>query len=328
MASSNTLMIPVKFANKRVLQVKDTVYIGHINKELRNYSIIPTERNYKFLDNNNLNYLKINKHLVSLNGFGKKCILFLTKIKDKSYCFFINKKTGDILYVRYRFKDDIFTGTVLDGEMIKDNDGNWIYSIIDILIYKGNSMDKLSLQDRINEIETMLKHEYIVDNNFDIAKLEVKKYFEYKYMNDLYTKYKDSLNYRCSGFIFKNILCNDKYLLHILEENRTKNKIENIKIEQNNKTEIAFKINKTEYPDIYELHCSKDGNLHKYGYAAVPTLAVSMYLNDIFKNINNEDIYMKCSFHIGFNKWTPYDKTDYLSEYKNIQKIVNENTNN
>ena len=41
-------MIPVKFANKRVLQVKDTVYIGHINKELRNYSIIPTERNYKF----------------------------------------------------------------------------------------------------------------------------------------------------------------------------------------------------------------------------------------------------------------------------------------
>ena len=23
-----------------------------------------------------------------------------------------------------------------------------------------------------------------------------------------------------------------------------------------------------------------------------------------------------------------YDKTDYLSEYKNIQKIVNENTNN
>ena len=48
-----------------------------------------------------------------------------------------------------------------------------------------------------------------------ILQLEVKKYLEYKYMNDLYTKYKDALIIEV--VIFKNILCNDKYLLHILK---------------------------------------------------------------------------------------------------------------
>ena len=318
---STTLMQPIKFGSKKVLQVKDPIYTGHINKELKNYSIVPTDRNYKFLDNNNLHYLKINKHLISLSGFGKKCILFLTKINGKNYCFYINKKTGDIVYVRHRFKDEIFTGTIFDGEIIKDENNNWIFSITDIMVYKGNTQDKTTLIDRIEIMNNIISTEYKEDHNLDVARIEIKKYFEYEYLNDLYNTFKPSLSYRCSGFIFKNIMCNDKYLLHIFEENRTKKAVEESKLNTNTSSIIAFKINKTELPDIYELHCSKDGSLYKYGYAGVTTLAKSKYLIELFEKSGGTDIYVKCSFHQVFKKWMPYDIANYISDYQTVENV-------
>ena len=321
--SSNSKMNAVKFCNKKGLEINDNLLKNIIIKKLNDYNLKHEEKNYRFLDNSLINYLKINKHLVTLSSFGKKNLLFLTKINNKKYCFFINKKNNTFVSVRYRFKDNIFNDTILDGELLKDNDNNWIFSIIDIIVDKGNTTDKFPLNKRLEILNDIIDNNFIKDYNFDVANLEVKKYFEYKYIDDIYNTFKNKLSYRCSGFIFKNIIINEKYLLYIFQENRTKKSYGNSKeCKVSTKNDIiSFNIKKTDLPDIFELYCSKDNTMFKYGIASINTLSCSRFVNKLFEDKNESSIYVKCSYNKKFNKWIPYEEYTEISDYNTIKEM-------
>jgi len=313
----------IKFGNKRVLQINDFHIKNEITKLLENYNIISSDKNYKFLDKRSLDYLKINKHYITLSSFGKKYILFMTIINNKKYCFFINKKNNIIVSIRYRFKDAIFLNTIIDGELLKDNNNQWIFSIIDIFVYKGDCQSKYPLTNRLETLNNLINDEYKKDINFDVAKLEVKQYFDYRYINDLYNRYKEKLSYRCSGFIFKNMIINEKYLLYIFQENRTKHMISSDKINKNNDKDvlISFIVRKTELPDIYELYCSKNDALFKYGIALINTLSCSKFIKDLFNNKKEENVYVSCSYNTDFKKWVPYSENSTVSDYNKIKEM-------
>jgi hypothetical protein len=323
-SNTNLIMNAIKFGNKKGLEVSDKSFKNKIITTLQFYNINHEEKNYRFLDNNLINYLKINKHLVTLSSFGKKYYLFLTKINNKKYCFYINKKNNSIISVRYRFKDVYFNNTLLDGELLKDNNNQWIFSVIDIIIDRGNCTDRYPLNQRLEMLDDMIRNNFNYDANLDVAHLELKKYFEYKYINDIYENYKDKLSYRCSGMIFKNIIIYEKYLLYIFQENRTKKSITLSKDHSLNKSSdvITFSIKKTEFPDIYELYCSKDDIMYKYGIASINTLACSIFVNNLFLNTSaNSTLYVKCRYNKKFNKWTPYDKDTNISDYNTIKEM-------
>ena len=321
--TSNFKMNAIKFCNKKGLEINDSILKNIIIQKLQNYNLNHEEKNYRFLDNSLINYLKINKHLVSLSSFGKKNLLYLTKINNKKYCLFINKKNNSIISVRYRFKDIYFNDTILDGELLKDNNNKWIFSIIDVIVDKGNSIDKFPLTYRLDLLNDMINNNYCRDDAMDVAYLELKQYFEYKYINDVYNNFKNKLSYRCSGLIFKNIIINEKYLLYIFQENRTKKSITNnnkISINKSNDI-ISFNIKKTYLPDIYELYCSKEGALTKYGIASINTMSCSKFVNNLFNNKNDDLIYVKCSYHKRFNKWIPYEQYTEISDYNVIKNM-------
>ena len=76
-------------------------------------------------------------------------------------------------------------------------------------------------------------------------------------------------------------------------------------INYSKKKKNIFKIVKTYLPDIYELYIKNDnGHLIKSGYADVPTLKLSQYLQNI--NYDNE-IRVECIFNKKNNKWTPIE---------------------
>jgi len=80
------------FCKKKSLKVKSDKILNFIKSNLIKFNINQNEKNYKFLDNISINYLKINKHIVTYSTFGHKYILYLTKYNNKNTCFFINKK--------------------------------------------------------------------------------------------------------------------------------------------------------------------------------------------------------------------------------------------
>ena len=202
-------------------------------------------------------------------------------------------------------------------------------SISDILVYKGTNLNKHVLEDRLDFLNEMLSDEYIVDTNFDIAEFEVKQYFEYKHIQDLYETYMETKPYRCSGFIFKNVMINEKYLLYIFQENRTKKTIatEKINTSSTQSTIKSFQIKKTDLPDIYELYCSKEGSIFKYAYAGVTTLNNSIFIANLFKEVaHNAEVYVKCSYNRLFEKWVPFGADETIDDYENI-KLIEEREN-
>jgi hypothetical protein len=220
-------MNPTYFGNKKSLQIvssqiRDDIKIS-INK-IGSFNL--TSKYYTFLNKKNVNNLKEGSFQVSLSTFGKKFILFITTYNSKKYCIFINKKNDSMVVTQLKFSDDIFLGTLFDGELVKNNNDKWIYLINDIAYYKGENIVTKQFSERQTIIENILSNNHEFNNN-ETLYISKKKYFDYKYIKDLTDKYMNTLNYKCAGLYFKNINNFSDNYLFIFPECRSDSKILN-----------------------------------------------------------------------------------------------------
>ena len=100
-----------------------------------------------------------------------------------------------MIVTQLKFTDDIFLGTLFDGELIKNSNGKWIYLINDIAYYKGSNIVTTSFLERQSIIDNILQneheHEYYDENqSFYISR---KTFFEYENLKDLVENYSKHL---------------------------------------------------------------------------------------------------------------------------------------
>ena len=342
-------MKQIKFGNRKAMLIQSSKVISKIKKKISNIgSFDISAKYYNFLNKKNINCIKKTKFLFTLNTFGKKHLLFLTKIGEKKYCIFINKKNQNMIMSRFRFTEDLFEGTLFDGEFIKKENGEWSFLISDLVYSHGINLITKNFLERREILDDILKNKYQSDNTISVCDIINKEYYNCKYMNSIVENHMKKLNYKCSGLIFKNLYnFSDNYLYIFLEcrsdniilNNKNENKSIK-KISNNNVTnEIVFMIKTTSLPDVYELYCKDiNNNLTKHSYAGVPNLKVSKLLRKVFKNkkINYDDEYsseseiedleecddkkMICSYHLKFKKWVP-KKVVYKNNINNINLI-------
>jgi len=245
------------FSNKKSLQINSPQIRNDIKSIINNIgSFNLTSKYYTFLNKKNVNNLKENNFLVTLSTFGKKFILFITKYNTKKYCIFINKKNDTMTVTQLKFSDDIFLGTLFDGELIKNSEDKWIYLINDIAYYKGENIITKSFLERQNIIDHILnnEHEYSIDT--ESLYISKKSYFDYKYIKSLVEKYSNYLNYKSSGLYFKNTNNFSDNYLFIFPECRSDSKIlnngvtvDNIKI---NYTKISNETKDDDDDDLFK----------------------------------------------------------------------------
>lgn len=175
---------------------------NNVNKNINNIGTFKIQsKYYSFLNKKNLNSLQNYKFFVLLKSFGKNYILFLTNINEKNYCIFINKKNNVMNIVNMKFSEELFTGTLFDGEIVKNENNKYIFLINDIPYYKGKSQITKNYEERNELLEEILENEYISDNELFVAR---KKRFIFNEINDLVENYSKILSYRTSGLLFKN----------------------------------------------------------------------------------------------------------------------------
>ena len=226
------------FSNKKSLEIISPQIKNDIKSlivKIGSFNL--TSKYYTFLNKKNVNNLKDNLFQVSLSTFGKKFILFVTIYNTKKYCIFINKKNDAMTVTQLKFSDDIFNGTLFDGELVKNDNGKWIYLINDIAYYKGENIITKSFSERQNIIDNILKddHDNDVNNLNQTFYISKKMYFNYNYIKDLVEKYMDCLNYKCAGLYFKNINNFSDNYLFIFPECRSDSKILNNGVTIDNK---------------------------------------------------------------------------------------------
>ena len=123
------------FSGKKSLQIISPQIQNEVKSLISNIgSFNLNSKYYTFLNKKNVNTLKENDFLVSLSTFGKKFVLFITKYNTKKYCIFINKKNEIMNVTQLKFDDEIFNGTLFDGELVKNSNDKWIFIINDIFI--------------------------------------------------------------------------------------------------------------------------------------------------------------------------------------------------
>jgi hypothetical protein len=233
-------MNPTFFCNKKSLQIVSSNIRNDILSLIHKIgSFNLTSKYYTFLNKKNVNNLKENKFLVTLSTFGKKFILFITKYNTKKYCIFINKKNDSMIVTQLKFIDDIFLGTLFDGELVKNENDKWIFLINDIAYCKGVNIITKSFDERQSIIENILKNEYEFKEDNQSLFISKKTYFRYENIKDLIENYMNILNYKCSGLYFKNFNNFSDNYLFIFPECRSDNKILNNTAEELNKNSIA-----------------------------------------------------------------------------------------
>ena len=220
-------MNPTYFGNKKSLQIVSSQIRDDIKTSINKIgSFNLTSKYYTFLNKKNVNNLKEGNFQVSLSTFGKKFILYMTTYNSKKYCIFINKKNDNMIVTQLKFSDDIFTGTLFDGELVKNNNDKWIYLINDIAYYKGENIVTKQFSERQTIIENILSNNHEYSNN-ETLYISKKNYFDYKFIKDLTDKYMNNLNYKCAGLYFKNINNFSDNYLFIFPECRSDTKILN-----------------------------------------------------------------------------------------------------
>ena len=227
----------IRFGNKKASKIENETFINKIHEKLAKIGYDLSNKGYNFLDKKNINKLKTSKYLVSITTFGKKFLLFLTKINNINYCFFIyKKKINEIFIVNFNFDDDLYNDTVFDGEFVKNIKDNWCFLISDILFLKNNNISEHPLLNKLDLIENIFNNNFEVNNDKDVCSFELKEYFEYDYISSICSYYINTTPFKCSGIIFKKFICNDNDLIFIFPENRSNQNTSNCNIEVKTKS--------------------------------------------------------------------------------------------
>ena len=190
-----------------------------VNKEAKEFVLQQLKSKYDVGINDNRAYILHDKsvyflektqHIISIKSSGTNYLLFLTRINNTNYCFYIDRKIAPgytvprIIATKYGFSDTVFKDTLLDGELVKNDKNQWMFLITDILVHEGKKLES-NIISRFNLLYSMLKNCYNVDKDFDICPLVVKRLFRYSEYDYLITQFIPSLTYKTKGLYFNTL---------------------------------------------------------------------------------------------------------------------------
>ena len=345
----------ISFCDQNSLNIKSNDTKKYFNDKLLKYGVKVLQKHFERFDTKvSISKLKSNPYLVSLKSNGNPYLLFLTKFNGNDITLMIDKKIQQGYFLprmiidRLCFNHNLFTDTLLDGEMIKCGD-NWTYVVNDIYVHEGKKLESFNCMKRLQLVHSILENEYF-PIPFQKYNIQVKKYFKLSDLEET-MQFKELLPYPTRGLIFKPMFIRFRDILYNFDDSLIDNTkrvkyseankfIEDVNIDINNisadkqvdktvvgssiinslelreadvgEDEQLFKVESTEKPDVYRLYTAADNK--PAGFACIRTLKTSKLLRDAFKNTNlTEKLTFRCKYTSDFaNKWMPVEMISAL----------------
>jgi hypothetical protein len=273
----------------------------------------------------------------------------MTQINETNYCFMIDKKVKDgyeypkIFILPYRWTSEMYCGTLMECELIRDQNRRWSIGIGDIYYGKGKNLRGTIVMDRITEIHECLRTCFLESDFTTTCPIFVKHYFDYKDIEQVVDVLVPKLPYDIRGFYFVPLRCDYSKLLHLLPRDNPMNvqkKKTNIPTEIQPATSASsakpvsqttvrelpvnltmdtyessvndtnssrlFRIMKTLKPDVYEVYSVDQGEFQKQGNLLVQSTECSHRLFEIFRGKSqSDDVRVACIKNTRFCKWEP-----------------------
>jgi hypothetical protein len=332
----------ISFCDRIAFNIKSSEAKDVILNELQQkFNIKILQKHWFRLDDHNKDHIARAPHFMMLRSNGNPYYMYFTQYEDVNQVMFIDKKVQPgyekprIILVRGQFDDALFSGTLLDGEMVKDERGQWIFLINDVIGYKNTFLERLAHPERLSKGYELLKHAHRPDALMDVCQFHMKKVFpavQSKWSELLALN--DALSYTNRGIYLWPFFLKYKPKLMNFDDSVIKKVIRKVKDDPTFREsftvpptpasapappqetssrpptppiegERVLYLRKTENPDVFLLYADNHAT-HKMGIAHIPTLALSKQIRSVFKDLNViTSIPYLCIFHSGFQKWTP-----------------------
>lgn len=332
----------ISFCDRIAYNIKCSDAKDIILNQLENkYKIRILQKHFIPLDDTQFKYVKQIPHDACIRSNGNPYFLYFTKYDDVSQIMYIDKKVQPgyqkprIILTRGQFDDSIFENTLVEGEMVKDTKGQWLFIINDVIMYKGVYLKDIDLPSRLVYAEEMLSMYYNPDTMMDVCRYQIKKYVKCtkNAIEDL-IEFSKTLPYTSRGIYFvphsmkykpKLINFDNSLIVPVYRKVKdTPDFVEKIEVEVEVEIKVSLPkdlrtpitegidennkilwLRKTDQPDIYDLF-ENENSKEKIGIAHVSSMVTSKMLRNVFKNMNvATSVPFLCKYNDAFKKWIP-----------------------
>lgn len=212
----------ISFCDKQSLNIKSNDAKKTINDKLLNYGIKILQKHFEKFNSDTFKKLTNNPYLISIKSNGNPYLMFLTRFLETDICIMIDKKVQQGYFLprmiidKVCFHHSLFSDTIFDGEMIKDNNNNWIFMINDIVVNQGVTLDNVNFMKRLSIIHDTINTKYFLlpTQKFSV---QVKKYFNMNDIDDALTM-RTKVDYTSRGVLFKPMFPKFRDILHNFDD--------------------------------------------------------------------------------------------------------------
>ena len=179
----------------------------------------------------NPNYKKNmeNPHILCLKSSGTPYLLFLTQINETNYSFLIDKKIKDgysypkIFSVPYSWNGDVYEGTLMECELIRDRQKRWSLGIGDVYYLGGQNVRQTIIMERIQKLHDMFSTQFNESEFCNTCPPFVKRYFDYREVPHIIDEFVPTLPYDIRGFYFVPLRCSYSKIIYLLPRDNPMN---------------------------------------------------------------------------------------------------------
>ena len=354
----------ISFCNKigyNVTNDKEKEYI--VEHFISKYDIELNTFNMYYYSDKFLNYFKKFTYLLSLESNGNKYYLLLITIKNEKYSIFVDTKTTKthafpkMIIVPFRFNDELYNGTIIEGSLIRDKHKQWAFLWEDIIVYKGRRYNE-SIIDTYTLMHNIVENDYIEDLSIQVCPIHIKRLFTFDQIDYIFTTYIHSLHYNINGLIFHPMNANNKSIIfyfnlskHMKNNERTVMNFERsktatpkptptrpkptrpkpIQSKSTDKSVTTMPVSTSTYKTfiikpskrtlyIYNLYAIDDNHkIKKHSIARIDTIEKKGWIEHELSKCSKH-LFVECLYAEAFGKWVPQrvSSQDKLSNMRDI----------
>jgi hypothetical protein len=347
----------ISFCDRIAYNIKSSDTKDEILQELQaRFQINILQKHWQRLDAEGVSHLYRTPYFACLRSNGNPYFVYFTRYEDVPIIYFVDKKIQPgyqkprIILGRGKWDDALFDNTVVEGEMVKDTYGGWMFLINDVIAYKNEYLWRQPLPQRLEVAYKILHEQYVPDLTMDVCRYQVKRYAHSTQSGiSALMELSKTLPYTSRGIYFwpfsrkfKPKLYNfDDTLIKAVSRKVKDNpefreghgvdatppppmpaspplSLPDVELTPVDAGERVMWLRKTEHPDVYDVYETNHGMAQgsRVGIAHVPTLRTSKMLREVFKEATVA-MYMSfvCTYDEKVQKWLPVRKvsTQYLS---------------
>ena len=130
---------------------------------------------------------------------GVRYVCMCLKIDGKNLCLFVNRAL-DVYLLPLNMPRKSYSGTILDGEVAKDNNGKWHFMVYDCLWSNGVDLRNCNLFERLEGADNTVKN--IMKMSKDPIIFKIKTFYKFLDFENFYKNILPKINFTTDGLVF------------------------------------------------------------------------------------------------------------------------------